>query len=84
MRRIVLGKYVVMDPDICHGKPTFIGTRVMVWQVLEMLAEGSSWDEIVAQWPDSVSKEAIAEVVLLAKRAFLDHAKKYGRESQPA
>jgi Protein of unknown function (DUF433) len=32
--RQILGRYIVADPRICHGKPTFRGTRVMVWQVL--------------------------------------------------
>ena len=40
MRRIVLHKYIVADSEICHGKLTFKGTRIMVWQILEMLAEG--------------------------------------------
>ncbi len=83
-KRKMLGKYVVMDPDICHGKPTFIGTRIMVWQVLEMLAEELSWDEIVAEWDGKVSKEAIAETLQLARRAFVEHAREYGEESQPA
>jgi uncharacterized protein (DUF433 family) len=26
-----MGQYVVIDPKICHGKPTFRGTRIMVW-----------------------------------------------------
>lgn len=30
----ILGRYLVSDPDICHGKPTFAGTRIMVAQVL--------------------------------------------------
>ena len=38
--RIELGKYIVADPKICHGKPTFKGTRIMVWQILDELAEG--------------------------------------------
>ena len=33
----ILGRYIVANPRICHGKPTFRGTRVIVWQVLEML-----------------------------------------------
>ena len=32
---VELGKYIVADPRICHGKPTFNGSRVMVWQVLD-------------------------------------------------
>lgn len=63
-----LGRYVVSDPRICHGKPTFRGTRIMVWQVLEMVAEGKPWDAIVIEWEGSVSKEAIAEAVHRANR----------------
>ena len=66
-QRKLLGRYVVADPAICHGQPTFIGTRIMVWQVLEMVAEGVSWDAIMAQWPGSVPREAIAEAVELVE-----------------
>jgi hypothetical protein len=26
----LLGRYVVADPEICHGQPTFRGTRILV------------------------------------------------------
>jgi len=32
--RLELGDFIVVDPEICHGKPTFKGTRIMVFQVL--------------------------------------------------
>jgi len=67
----VLGQYIVADPKICHGKPTFRGTRIMVQQVLEMVAEGMPWEEIVGQWRGDVPREAIAEAVHLARDAFL-------------
>ena len=35
-----LGRYIVADPEICHGKPTFHGTRIFVADVLEQVAEG--------------------------------------------
>ncbi len=73
----MIGRYVVSDPEICHGKPTFRGTRVMVAHVLEQVAEGMDWESIVAEWRGSVSQEAIAEAVRLAGRAFLDHAPEY-------
>jgi uncharacterized protein (DUF433 family) len=70
----LLGRYIVADPAICHGKPTFRGTRVMVWQVLEMVADGMAWETIVEQWDGAVSKEAVAEAVHLATRSFTEHA----------
>jgi len=42
MTKITINNYIVADPHICHGKPTFKGTRIMVWQVLEMLADGEN------------------------------------------
>lgn len=71
--RIELGEYVVVDPRICHGKPTFKGTRIMVWQVLEDVAEGKSWDFISqVRWGARLPVAAIAEAVRLARAALLD------------
>jgi uncharacterized protein (DUF433 family) len=61
--RVELGQYVVADPEICHGKPTFKGTRIMVWQVLDALGRGESADEIVAAWDGKIRKGAIAKTV---------------------
>ncbi|MFH1906426.1 MAG: DUF433 domain-containing protein [Chloroflexota bacterium] len=56
------------DPRICHGKPTFRGTRVLVSDVLEQVASGMAWETIVEEWNDSVTKDAIREAVQLAIR----------------
>jgi uncharacterized protein (DUF433 family) len=82
--RKLLGRYMVADPEICHGKPTFRGTRIMVVQVLKQVAKGMPWDAIAAEWRGAVTKEAIAEAVQLAQRVFEDHAVEYARESLPA
>ncbi len=49
--RVEISDYIVADSEICHGKPTFKGTRVMVWQVLEMLESGASGEEIFEAFP---------------------------------
>ena len=33
-----LGRFVVSDPAVCHGRPTFRGTRVFVSDVLDDVA----------------------------------------------
>src|SRR5437667_5743065 len=71
--RVELGEYIVVDPEICHGKPTFKGTRIMVWQVLDALGRGESVDEIIAAWDGKVSRGAVAETVRLAREALLDN-----------
>ena len=68
-----LGRYIVADPKICHGKPTFRGTRVLVSDVLEQVASGMAWETIIEQWNDSITKDAIKEAVDLARLALLKH-----------
>ena len=84
MRRKQIGRYIVADPKICHGQPTFAGTRILVKGVLELVADGMAWDRIVKECHNSISREAIAEAVRLAGRAFLDHVDDYAQESVPA
>ena len=56
--RVKISKHIVIDSEICHGKPTFKGTRIMVWQVLEMLESEASIKEILKAFP-SLSEEHI-------------------------
>ena len=39
---------ISVHPDICHGKPCFKGTRIMVWQILELLEAGVPVAEITS------------------------------------
>lgn len=39
------------DPDICHGKVCIKGTRIMVSVILDNLAEGSTFEEILEEYP---------------------------------
>ena len=65
-RRVELGRHVVADSKICGGQPTFKGTRIMVWNVLEQLEDGMTWQEIVREWGGRVSEEAIGEAIAIA------------------
>ena len=79
-----LGRYIVTDPRICHGKPTFRGTRVLVADVLEQVASGMAWEVIVEEWHESVSFEAIKEAVQLTSQALLKHADEFVPEQTAA
>ena len=67
MSRIQINKYIVADSEICHGKPTFKGTRVMVWQILEMLADGETIAEILEDFP-SLKKPYISAALEYASQ----------------
>jgi uncharacterized protein (DUF433 family) len=69
-----LGRYVVMDPSICHGEPTFCGTRILVADVLEQLANGMAWEVIMEEWRGALTKEAIAAAIRLGREALISHA----------
>ncbi len=44
-------RWIITDPRICHGKPVFKGTRVLVSDILEMLAENILINEILEEYP---------------------------------
>jgi len=77
LRTHLMGRYIVTDPKICHGKPTFRGTRVLVADVLDQVASGMAWETIVEEWNDSITKDAIREAVQLASQALLKHADEF-------
>jgi uncharacterized protein (DUF433 family) len=68
----MLGQYIVSDPKICRGRPTFRGTRVTVADVLADVEQGLSWDFIAYRWGHGkIDRAAITEAVHLARRALL-------------
>lgn len=42
---------VTADPAVCHGRPVIAGSRVMVWQILELLEFGEKKDGVYAAFP---------------------------------
>jgi uncharacterized protein (DUF433 family) len=77
MAKRMIGRYIVADPAICHGQPTFRGTRILVADVMEQVAGGIAWETIVEEWRGDVSADAISEAVRLASQAFRDHSAQY-------
>lgn len=58
-------KWITVDPKVCHGKPVFKGTRVLVADVLDMLANGMSIEEILEEYPQ-LNEEMVREALALA------------------
>ena len=74
MKKKVVSRHIIADKKICHGEPTFRGTRILVSDVLEQVASGMAWKSIVEEWRGSISEEAIAEAVRLARATFQEHS----------
>jgi uncharacterized protein (DUF433 family) len=62
---------IELDPKICNGKPVIKGTRIPVSVILEQLAEGEAWDEILKGYPE-LTREDIHAALYYAK-ASIDH-----------
>jgi uncharacterized protein (DUF433 family) len=43
---------ITIDPALCHGKPCIRGLRYPVETVLQWLASGMSFDDILADYED--------------------------------
>ena len=48
---------IVVDPEVCGGRPYFKGTRIPVYVVLEMLTNEESWEDIHGAYPDLRRKD---------------------------
>ena len=51
---------IVVDPNICSGKPTVRGTRIMVKNILGMVAGGYTMDGIIEAYPELTNNDVTA------------------------
>lgn len=58
---------IVSDPSVMMGKPVITGTRITVEQILEKLAAGETFEQILAAHP-RLTQEAI-RAALATERA---------------
>jgi len=43
--------YITVDPNICHGKACFRGTRILVSAVLDNIAAGETRESVLQSYP---------------------------------
>ncbi|MDX2153635.1 MAG: DUF433 domain-containing protein [Bryobacteraceae bacterium] len=53
---------ISIDPKICHGQACVKGTRIPVHQIIRMLANGDTPEDLLAEYP-SLSREDIMACV---------------------
>lgn len=58
---------ILVDPNICHGKPCVRGLRYPVEFLLELLSSGMTHREILTDYPDLEEADILA-VLLFAAR----------------
>lgn len=52
--------YIVSTPDTLRGKPRIQGTRIPASLILGYLASGSTYDDIIKEFPDLTSEHIAA------------------------
>ena len=53
---------IVADQDICGGRPTIRGTRIMVWNIIGQFAGGATMDDILKSYPRITREDIVASL----------------------
>lgn len=53
-------KHILIDPKICHGQACIKGTRIPVHQILGMLANGDTIEELLEEYPSITREDVLA------------------------
>ena len=51
---------ITVDPRICHGQACIKGTRIPVHQILHMMANGDTIEELLREYPSLKRKDILA------------------------
>ena len=55
------------DPDILHGKPCVRGTRIPVYLIVSLIAEGETVENIIKDYPSLTPEDIRAALRYAAK-----------------
>ena len=51
---------ISIDPKVCHGQACIRGTRIPVHQIVRMLANGDTIEELLAEYPSLEREDILA------------------------
>jgi len=60
---------IIVDPKVMAGKPVIKGTRIPVEQVLRLLAQGLTIEQILEDHPQLTKEDVMAVLLYAAKLA---------------
>lgn len=63
---------ISINPAICHGKPCIRGHRIMLWQILDLVENDASFDEIIKDYFPHITKEDIKACIHYANTLVRD------------
>lgn len=62
-------KHITSNPLVVHGQPCIKGTRIPVTVVLGALSAGSSYEEIIEDYPPTTKEDILACLAFAAELA---------------
>lgn len=69
LTRDELLKRISADPNVCFGKPVIRGTRIWVSLILDLLASGTTEQEILQEYPQLTQEDIRAALAYGASAA---------------
>ncbi len=72
MTREELTKHILINPNVCFGKPVVRGTRIWVSLIVNYLASGSTVDWIVKEYPQ-LTREDVGACLAYAAEMLQSH-----------
>jgi len=60
---------ISIDPNICHGQACVKGTRIPVHQLVRMLANGDSIEDLLREYPSLHREDVLASLEYAAELA---------------
>lgn len=67
MNQTEMLSHISSDPAICHGKPCIKGTRIPIYLIVSMIADGEKEKDILKDYP-SLTKEDIQAALKYASK----------------
>jgi len=55
-----MNKRITIDPNICHGQACIKGTRIAVHQIIGMLANGDTIEDLLKEYPSLTRDDILA------------------------
>jgi uncharacterized protein (DUF433 family) len=60
---------ISVDPNVCFGKPCIRGTRIWVSLILDFLANGTTMEELLSEYPQLTLEDIRAAIAYGAEMA---------------
>jgi uncharacterized protein (DUF433 family) len=67
MKRIAWQQRVAADPEIHHGEPSIVGTRIPIRMIVGSLADGMTVEQVVVEYPQLTPEDILAALAYAAE-----------------